>query len=81
MDRAVKVNHRKRKLLNHLKNHFSLCYIRSYNNYYYAHFNPLKVVHFDRFLQRGEVNTTISTVYVLANALKVEITDLFKFQQ
>ena len=31
-------------------------------------------------IERGEVNTTISTVYVLAEALKVEITDLFKFQ-
>ncbi len=30
-------------------------------------------------IERGEVNTTISTVYVLAIALKVEITDLFKF--
>ena len=31
-------------------------------------------------IERGEVNTTISTVFVLAIALKVEITDLFKFQ-
>ena len=31
-------------------------------------------------IERGEVNTTISTVYVLAEALKIEITDLFNFQ-
>ncbi|MCH4551994.1 helix-turn-helix domain-containing protein [Aestuariibaculum lutulentum] len=30
-------------------------------------------------IERGEVNTTISTVHVLAEALKIEITDLFKF--
>ncbi|MCR8667287.1 helix-turn-helix domain-containing protein [Aestuariibaculum sp. M13] len=30
-------------------------------------------------IERGEVNTTISTVNVLAQALKVDITDLFKF--
>ncbi|MFD1616078.1 helix-turn-helix domain-containing protein [Gelatiniphilus marinus] len=31
-------------------------------------------------IERGEVNTTISTVYVLAKALKVKITHLFEFQ-
>jgi len=32
-------------------------------------------------IERGEVNTTISTVYALSKALKINITDLFKFQQ
>lgn len=32
-------------------------------------------------IERGEVNTTISTVYVLASALKVHITDLFNFHK
>lgn len=30
-------------------------------------------------IERGEVNTTISTVHVLAKALKIDITTLFKF--
>lgn len=30
-------------------------------------------------IERGEVNTTISTVYVLAEALNVEVSDLFIF--
>lgn len=32
-------------------------------------------------IERGEVNTTISTVNVLAKALKVEIKDLFIFSR
>ncbi|MBP0905598.1 helix-turn-helix domain-containing protein [Mariniflexile gromovii] len=32
-------------------------------------------------IERGEVNTTISTVYVLATALKINITDLFNFDK
>ena len=31
-------------------------------------------------LERGEINTTISTAYVLAKALKIEVADLFRFQ-
>jgi transcriptional regulator with XRE-family HTH domain len=31
-------------------------------------------------IERGEVNTTISTVYVLAKALKIEESELFKFK-
>jgi len=30
-------------------------------------------------IERGEVNTTISTAYVLAKALKIEVFELFKF--
>ena len=30
-------------------------------------------------IERGEVNTTISTAYVLAKALDIEIYELFKF--
>lgn len=31
-------------------------------------------------IERGEVNTTISTVYVLAKALNLEVAELFKFK-
>ena len=31
-------------------------------------------------IERGEVNTTISTVYVLANALNLEVSELFGFK-
>ncbi len=31
-------------------------------------------------IERGEVNTTISTTYVLAKALDVEVYELFKFE-
>ena len=30
-------------------------------------------------IERGEINTTISTVLAIANALEVEVTDLFRF--
>lgn len=30
-------------------------------------------------IERGEINTTISTLYVLAQALDLEVSDLFKF--
>jgi len=30
-------------------------------------------------IERGEVNTTISTAFVLAKALKIEVSELFKF--
>ena len=30
-------------------------------------------------IERGEINTTISTLFVLANALDIEIKDLFDF--
>ncbi|WP_298238404.1 helix-turn-helix transcriptional regulator [uncultured Algibacter sp.] len=30
-------------------------------------------------IERGEVNTTISTVYVLAKALDIKVTELFRF--
>lgn len=32
-------------------------------------------------IERGELNTTISTVYVLANALNLDVSDLFKFNK
>lgn len=32
-------------------------------------------------IERGEVNTTISTVYVLAKALNVNIASLFQFEK
>lgn len=32
-------------------------------------------------IERGEVNTTISTVFVLAKALKIEASDLFQFKK
>ena len=32
-------------------------------------------------IERGEINTTISTVYVLASALKVNIAELFNFDK
>lgn len=31
-------------------------------------------------IERGEVNTTISTVYVLSKALNLEVADLFKYK-
>lgn len=31
-------------------------------------------------IERGEINTTISTVLVLAKALDVEVSELFKFK-
>ena len=31
-------------------------------------------------IERGEINTTISTAYVLSKALKVDLSDLFRFQ-
>tara|TARA_R110002051_G_scaffold309063_3_gene381461 strand:+ start:680 stop:952 length:273 start_codon:yes stop_codon:yes gene_type:complete len=31
-------------------------------------------------IERGEINTTISTLFVLAEALKVEIKELFEFK-
>ena len=30
-------------------------------------------------IERGEINTTISTLFVLANALDIEVKDLFHF--
>lgn len=30
-------------------------------------------------IERGEINTTISTVHVLAKALKIEVSELFRF--
>ncbi|MCG7501765.1 helix-turn-helix domain-containing protein [Tenacibaculum sp. Mcav3-52] len=30
-------------------------------------------------IERGEINTTISTLYVLAKALDIEVAELFKF--
>nr|BFF36936.1 helix-turn-helix transcriptional regulator [Tenacibaculum mesophilum] len=30
-------------------------------------------------IERGEINTTISTLYVLANALHIEVKELFNF--
>ena len=30
-------------------------------------------------IERGEINTTISTVYVLANSLNTTVSDLFNF--
>lgn len=32
-------------------------------------------------IERGEVNTTISTVYVLAEALNIKVADLFNFDK
>ena len=32
-------------------------------------------------IERGEVDTTISTVYVLADALNLQVSDLFKFKK
>jgi len=32
-------------------------------------------------IERGEVNTTISTVYVLAEALKIDVAQLFIFDK
>lgn len=31
-------------------------------------------------IERGEINTTISTLFVLAKALKIEVKDLFDFK-
>lgn len=30
-------------------------------------------------IERGEINTTISTIYVLSKALKIEASELFEF--
>lgn len=32
-------------------------------------------------IERGEVNTTISTVYVIAKALQIDVKELFMFEQ
>lgn len=32
-------------------------------------------------IERGEINTTISTAYAMANALEIPITELFDFNQ
>ncbi|TXD46041.1 helix-turn-helix domain-containing protein [Polaribacter sp. IC073] len=32
-------------------------------------------------IERGEINTTISTLFVLAKALDIEVKDLFNFSQ
>lgn len=31
-------------------------------------------------IERGEINTTISTAYALSKALKIDLPDLFRFQ-
>jgi len=43
-------------------------------------FNPLPLPLTLKWQVAGEVNTTISTVYVLAQALKIEVSELFKFE-
>ncbi|KPM31509.1 Hypothetical protein I595_2776 [Croceitalea dokdonensis DOKDO 023] len=42
------MNHLKTDFLNHLKNHFKLCYKGVCNQYYYAHFNPVEVAYYVR---------------------------------
>lgn len=31
-------------------------------------------------IERGEINTTISTIYAISQALEIEITELFSFE-